>query len=101
MLAAVLVFPGCGGKDDKFSMKHIVQAAVKVVKKKGITELSAESINEEIEKMYAEPEDVFLRKQTIRDQETDKSLNYRMIFEDTIEDERYRESRTKSDPFKK
>ena len=100
MLAAVLLFPGCGG-ENKFSMKNIIKAAVQVIKKKGFTELSAESINEQIEKMYSEPEDVLQRSQTIRDQGADKSLNYKMIFEDTIDNEKYQESRKKSDPFKK
>ena len=100
-MAGFLILTGCEKTDDKFLLKNIVKAAVTVVKKKGLAELSAESVNEEIEKMYSEPEDVLQRKQTIRDQGADNSLNYRMIFEDTIDNEKYQESRTKSDPFKK
>jgi hypothetical protein len=102
-LLLVLFLPaGCSDKpEDKFSIFNILKACVRVVKDKGITELSAEAVNEQIEKMYASPEDILQKKSYLRNRDSDGSNNYRMIMSDTIEDEQYQHLRSKKDPFKK
>lgn len=102
-LLLVLFLPaGCSDKaEDKFSILNIIKASALVVKEKGITSLSAEAVNEQIEKMYASPEDILQKKSYLRNRESDGSNNYRMIMSDTIEDEQYRRQRSEKDPFKK
>jgi hypothetical protein len=101
LLSFCLICPGCKKVDDKFTIGNIMKAAFAVVKEKGITELSAESVNEEIENMFSSPEDSIQKKPMIRDRNSDGSNNYNIILDDTIEDERYQASRNKTDPFKK
>ncbi|MGL4370664.1 MAG: hypothetical protein ACRCUT_13480 [Spirochaetota bacterium] len=105
LIVSILAFSSFGcekkGSNEKFNIINIARAAVSVVEKKGFSALSAESINEEIENSNFNPDDILQRKSTLRDRQPDKSLNYRIIFEDTLENEKYRESREKKDPFRK
>lgn len=102
LCAFLLLLPaGCEKRDDKFTLTNIVKASIMVVKDKGVTELSAEAVNEEIEKMYSSDDDLLQKKSYLRNRDSDGSNNYRIIMDDTIEDERYKKSREKKDPFKR
>ena len=104
LFAAVLLIlslSSCEKRDERFSIVNIVKASVIVVKERGITKLSAEAVNEEIEKMYSSPDDILEKKKYLRNRDSDGSNNYRVIMSERIEEERYQHERAQKDPFRK
>ena len=98
---AALSLSSCEKPDERFGIVNIVKASAIVVKEKGITNLSAEAVNEEIEKMYSSPDDILEKKKYLRNRDADGSNNYRVIMDERIEEDRYQQERAKKDPFRK
>ena len=96
-----LSLSSCEKPDERFGIVNIIKASATVVKEKGITSLSAEAVNEEIEKMYSSPDDILEKKKYLRNRDSDGSNNYRVIMSERIEEDRYQHERSQKDPFRK
>ena len=104
LFAAALVMlslSSCEKPDERFGIVNIMKASASVIKEKGITNLSAEAVNEEIEKMYSSPDDILEKKKYLRNRDSDGSNNYRVIMSERIEEDRYQQERAQKDPFRK
>ena len=99
----LLTFVSCEKRsgENKYSIYNIVKASVAIIKKKGISQLSNETVNEEIAKMYVNEDDLMQKKTTIRQLTFDKANDYRIIFEDRIDEDRYKKVNSNKDPFRK
>ena len=96
-----LSLSSCEKPDERFGIVNIMKASATVIKEKGITNLSAEAVNEEIEKMYSSPDDILEKKKYLRNRDSDGSNNYRVIMSERIEEDRYQQERAQKDPFRK
>ena len=103
ILSSILMSFSCSrkGEENKFSMSNIIVAAWHIIKTKGITSVSGEGINAEIERMYNSVDDVLQKKSTIRQRGSDDSKDYQIIYEDEINKAKEKEKRNYKDPLKK
>jgi hypothetical protein len=103
ILCGLFISVSCSkkGEENKYSMSNIIVATWHIIKTKGVTSVSGEEINAEIEKKFNSIDDVLQKKSTIRQRESDNSNDYKVIFEDSIAKEKEKKERLSKDPLKK
>jgi hypothetical protein len=102
VVSVLILLSSCGkGKtDDRYSFGNILSASWTIISEQGFSALSGEEINVQINKSYRTPEDELQKKSTIRQRAADGSNDYKIIFEDMIEEERQNKTRFEKDPLK-
>lgn len=100
LAAAVSISCSKKGEGSRYSIGNLLSASVSVISKKGIESFSMDEVIREIDRDSDSPDEILQKKSTIRQQNPDGSNNYRIIFEDKIEEERYNAARKEKDPFK-
>jgi hypothetical protein len=103
LLFSILMSFSCSrkGEENKFSIGNIIVATWHIVNAKGITSVSGEEVNAEIERMYNSVDDVLQKKSSIRQRGSDNSNDYQIIYEDEIFKEKEKKERNYKDPLKK
>jgi len=103
VLCIILLTNSCGkkGEENKYSMHNIIVATWHIINAKGVTAVSGEEINAEIDTMFTSVDTVLQKKTTIRQRGIDNSNDYQIIFEDEIAKEKENKEKNYKDPLKK
>jgi len=103
VLCALFSLSSCGkkGEENRYSMSNIAIATWHIIKTKGVTSVSGEAINAEIDTMFNSVDDVLQKRSTIRQRGIDNANDYKIIFEDDISKEREKKDKDYKDPLKK